>query len=83
MDFIDTHTHLFSSKFEGDNESAVKRAIDSGVNKMFLPNIDVESIVPMLELAAAFPTLAIAKRQSADLHGLRPAHSFFTPASLA
>ena len=55
MDFIDTHTHLFSSKFEGDNESAVKRAIDSGVNKMFLPNIDMESITPMLELAAAFP----------------------------
>lgn len=55
MDFIDTHTHLFSSKFEGDNEAAVKRAIESGVSKMFLPNIDMESITPMLDLAAAFP----------------------------
>jgi len=55
MELIDTHTHLFSSKFEGENEAAVQRAMDSGVNKMFLPNIDIDSIAPMLDLASAFP----------------------------
>ena len=56
MKFIDTHTHLFSEQFDEDRNEAVQRAIDVGVKKMFLPNIDVDSIEPMLDLVAAFPT---------------------------
>ncbi len=55
MEFIDTHTHLFSDKFEGENAEAVQRAIDSGVKKMFLPNIDWSSVEPMMELVNKFP----------------------------
>ncbi len=53
--YIDTHTHLFSEKFEGDNKSVVQRAIANNVKKLLLPNIDLESINGMLSLCKDFP----------------------------
>lgn len=55
MNFIDTHTHLFSEKFDADRSAVVKAAIEAGVSRMLLPNIDLESIDKMHELAADFP----------------------------
>lgn len=55
MQFIDTHTHLFVSQFDEDRESVVKQAIGQGVIKLFLPNIDVDSLQPMLALHHQFP----------------------------
>ena len=55
MILTDTHTHLYSEKFENDREAMVKRAIDGRVRKLFLPNIDVHSIQPMLDLVWKFP----------------------------
>jgi TatD DNase family protein len=52
---IDTHAHLYSRKFDTDRHDMVRRAIAAGVGRMYLPNIDSESIGPMLELEAAFP----------------------------
>ena len=52
---IDTHTHLFSRKFSEDRDLVVQRAIDAGVTEMYLPNIDADSIEPMLVLAKAYP----------------------------
>lgn len=52
---IDTHAHLYSRKFDADRHDMVRRAIAAGVMRMYLPNIDSESIEPMLELEAAFP----------------------------
>ncbi len=51
----DTHAHLYSKKFEGDRDEMIRRAIAAGVTKMYLPNIDAESIDAMLALEAAFP----------------------------
>jgi len=53
--FIDTHAHLYSHKFDHDRSDMVRRAIAAGVNKMYLPNIDSESIAGMLALEAEFP----------------------------
>lgn len=53
--FIDTHTHLFVDAFNDDRKTVVQRAIDAGVEKMLLPNIDVESIESMHQLAKEFP----------------------------
>lgn len=53
--YIDTHTHLFSKQFDSDREETVKRALAAGVDALLLPNIDAESLAPMLALAAAFP----------------------------
>lgn len=53
--YIDTHTHLFSEAFEDDRRDVVHRAIDSGVEMMLLPNIDVHSIMPLYQLVQDFP----------------------------
>lgn len=55
MFFVDTHTHLFVEQFNEDREEVVQRAIDAGVEVMLLPNIDLESIPQMNELAAKYP----------------------------
>lgn len=53
--FVDTHAHLYASQFDKDRTAVVERAIERGVNQFFLPNIDLPSIQPMLDLEAAFP----------------------------
>jgi TatD DNase family protein len=70
MQIIDTHAHLYSSKFAHDRDDMVKRAISAGVYRMYLPNIDAESIAPMLDLEAAFPENCFA------MMGLHPCHVF-------
>lgn len=52
---IDTHTHLFVDAFDSDRNEVVKKAIESGVEKLLLPNIDVDTISAMNQLAAEFP----------------------------
>ena len=53
--FIDTHTHLYLEKFSPSPQEVVTRAIDAGVTKMILPNVDLSTINPMKELASLFP----------------------------
>jgi len=53
--FIDTHTHLFSDAFDEDRNIVVQRAIDAGVEICLLPNIDIDTIDAMNELAKSFP----------------------------
>jgi TatD DNase family protein len=55
MTLIDTHTHLFSDAFSEDRNEMIQRSIDAGVNYLFLPNIDIESIDSMYSLCADFP----------------------------
>jgi TatD DNase family protein len=57
---IDTHAHLYSSKFAGDREEMIDRARKAGVIHAYLPNIDSTSIEPMLELEAAYPDFCSA-----------------------
>ena len=55
MIFTDTHTHLYSEEYSEDREAMVTRAIESRVKRLFLPNIDIKSIQPMLDLVWRFP----------------------------
>ncbi len=55
MKFIDTHTHLFLEHFNDDIDTVIKTAIEKGVEKFFLPNIDSESINDVLELTKQYP----------------------------
>ena len=57
---IDTHAHLYSRKFSHDQQEMVQRAINTGITRMYLPNIDSESIDAMLQLEAAFPENCLA-----------------------
>ena len=54
MQLTDTHTHLFASEFDADRVEMMHRAIEKGVTRFFLPNIDADSIQPMLALCDAF-----------------------------
>ena len=40
MYFIDTHTHLYDEAFAGEEDLAVARAVEAGVTRMVLPDID-------------------------------------------
>lgn len=53
--FIDTHTHLYVEEFDADRDEMIQRALDSGVNKLYLPNIDQTSIEGMLALEEKYP----------------------------
>ncbi len=49
---IDTHAHLYVKEFSNDRLEMVERAKAAGVSKIFLPNIDVDTIPQMKELLA-------------------------------
>ncbi len=52
---VDTHTHLFVAEFDADRAQVIARALDAGVEKMLLPNIDENTIEAMHQLAADYP----------------------------
>ena len=47
---IGTHAHIYSSKFDEDRDEVVDRAEKKGVKYLLLPNIDLDSIGPMIDL---------------------------------
>lgn len=55
MNLIDTHTHLYLSQFDNDIDSVIKNAIDNGISKMLLPNIDSTTTQQMLSLSKKYP----------------------------
>ena len=55
MTFIDTHSHLYDEAFASDIEDVIQRAFDVGASKIFLPNINAETLKPMLALARKYP----------------------------
>lgn len=56
MHWIDTHTHLYLEQFDDDRDQMISRAIAAGVDTMLLPNIDADSLEPMLRLCDQYPT---------------------------
>ncbi len=55
MIFTDTHSHQYHSKFDADRDESIQRAIASGVTRIFLPNIDLDSVLQMKNLVQRFP----------------------------
>ena len=49
--FVDTHSHLYDEAFAGEESLAVKRAIEAGVTKMILPDIDSSTRESLFNLA--------------------------------
>lgn len=52
---IDTHSHIYAKNFTDDIEDIIKRAKDANVEKILLPNIDIESIAPLHKLSESYP----------------------------
>jgi TatD DNase family protein len=55
MIFTDTHIHLYSDDYTSDRDLLIKEAIEQGVQRFFLPNIDSTSIDALLELEKKYP----------------------------
>ncbi len=56
--FIDTHSHLYDAAYEGDGAGAVRRALEAGVTRIVMPDIDSSVRGAMFDLCDAFPGVA-------------------------
>lgn len=54
---IDTHTHIYLEEFDADRNEVISRALEAGVGRMLLPNVDAATIEPMLSLRDEHPGL--------------------------
>jgi len=52
---IDTHAHLYLEEFDDDRDHVMQRARDAGVKKIYLPNIDLETIDSMRSMIGRYP----------------------------
>jgi TatD DNase family protein len=55
MRLIDTHCHLYSDVFNEDREEAIANAKRMGVDRILLPNVDLQTVAGMHELVANHP----------------------------
>ena len=53
--YIDSHTHLYAEQFDADREEVIRRAVETGVVRMFLPAVDSGSHDALIALAREFP----------------------------
>ena len=68
MELIDTHAHLYDSAFAEDLDQVIENSLDAHICKIYLPNIDTNTIAPMLALEAKYPRLCTA------MMGIHPCH---------
>ena len=68
MILTDTHTHLYSEAFDEDQELMMKRAMDLGVERFFVPAIDSTYAARMYSLERQYPTAVFL------MMGLHPTH---------
>jgi len=55
MELTDTHCHIYLPAFDSDRISTVQHAFESGITRIFLPNVDRSTITSLLELADQYP----------------------------
>ncbi len=55
MQFIDTHTHIYLPEFDDDREEVIGKAVGNGICMLLMPNIDLQSVGPMLAVADLHP----------------------------
>lgn len=52
---IDTHSHIDGEEFAEDLDEVVQRARDAGVEKLFVPAINLEGLPHLVEVCDAYP----------------------------
>jgi TatD DNase family protein len=55
MQLIDTHTHIYLPEFDTDRDEVINRAVQNGVVRLLMPNIDIGSSIQMLLLENRYP----------------------------
>ncbi len=59
MKLIDTHAHIYSSKFDYDRDEIIEEIRKVGIERIFMPNVDVETIDRMLDCESRYGDLCI------------------------
>jgi len=57
--WTDTHAHIYTKDFDADRTDVVLRAVAAGVSKIYMPNIDTDSVDAMLEVEFKNPGTCI------------------------
>jgi len=60
MQLVDTHCHLYFPDYDNDLEQVVKNAVESGVIRMIVPGIDIESTRKAVEISKKYDEIYIA-----------------------
>lgn len=68
MTITDTHTHLYAEQFDEDRDQMIKKAINLGIKRFFIPAIDSSYYEKMFALERAFPKNVFL------MAGLHPTH---------
>ncbi|MCB0665792.1 MAG: TatD family hydrolase [Saprospiraceae bacterium] len=55
--YIDTHAHLYLEQFDEDRNEVIQSARDQGIDKIFMPNVDLSTIEAMHEVARDYPSV--------------------------
>lgn len=69
MIVTDTHTHLYSEAFDKDRDEIIKKAMESGIQRFFIPAIDSTYTESMLRLKNDYPENVFL------MMGLHPTHT--------
>ena len=56
----DTHCHLDFNKFDDDRDAVIQRAIATGVTRILIPGLELESSLAAIKLAESHPNLYAA-----------------------
>ena len=56
----DTHCHLDFNKFDEDRASVIQRALESGIERIVIPGLELESSQSAIKLAEAYPNIYAA-----------------------
>ena len=60
MNWIDTHAHIYLKEFDPDREEMLTRAREADVTKIYMPNIDRQSVDALLESEARYGDQCVA-----------------------
>ncbi len=59
MNLIDTHAHIYSTKFDADRDQVIEEIRAAGIERIYMPNVDVETIDRMLDCESRYGDLCI------------------------
>lgn len=57
---IDSHVHLYDEKFDADRDAMIQRALDAGIERLYMPNCNSETVEGMLAIEKQYPGICFA-----------------------
>jgi TatD DNase family protein len=59
MNLIDTHAHIYSTEFDSDRDEMIREIRAAGIDRIYMPNVDVYTIDAMLRCESSYPGMCI------------------------